>query len=381
MTKIKNYYIESLAQDLINYYKEKGLVIVGLNDSQGVNVNTTLFKKGMLEYIASLLKSEELDPIVINAFSLLFNKTEHIDYFLKNNLSVEQIKESQSYSAVEAMRKIMYDFHMPEALGNLATVSKIVYPVKNGDRDTYITTALKEAIEPTVIYSSGVNNLMREIGNNPAKIVRDYKKRDVSPNYDYSVNQAKNPECLNRVIDGIERNFESILAINGNTDIYTLGAYIPKVLRREDIDSVFRELILEYNARLLDLCTAYNIRYINTEKFLGAYNKSEVNFHVTTEGHNALANHLLEAMHSRKICSSITSDGIVTNPFDVKDEGPTGMLADIYSDVDASYKKELSIMDMDSYEFKRACQISAEREREERVFQKIYRNEYRRKGC
>ena len=87
---------------LIDYYKDNGLLIVGLNDSQGVNTTSTFFKKGLLEYLASALTSEELLPSVINAFSLTMNKTEHIDYFLKNNLSLEEIKLSQIYSVVSA---------------------------------------------------------------------------------------------------------------------------------------------------------------------------------------------------------------------------------------------------------------------------------------
>ena len=81
-------------EKLIQHYKDNGLLIVGLNDSQGVNTTSTFFKKGLLEYLAAALTSEELTPEVINAFSLTMNKTEHIDYFLKNNLSLEEIKLS-----------------------------------------------------------------------------------------------------------------------------------------------------------------------------------------------------------------------------------------------------------------------------------------------
>ena len=76
-------------EKLIQHYKDNGLLIVGLNDSQGVNTTSTFFKKGLLEYLAAALTSEKLTPEVINAFSLTMNKTEHIDYFLKNNLQVQ----------------------------------------------------------------------------------------------------------------------------------------------------------------------------------------------------------------------------------------------------------------------------------------------------
>ena len=50
-----------------DYYKE-GLTIVGLNDSQGVNTTSTIFRKGLLEYLGSKLTTDELEPLVINAF-------------------------------------------------------------------------------------------------------------------------------------------------------------------------------------------------------------------------------------------------------------------------------------------------------------------------
>ena len=97
---------------LIDYYKDNGLLIVGLNDSQGVNTTSTFFKKGLLEYLTNALTSDQLTPEVINAFSLTMNKTEHIDYFLKNNLSLEEhykYYEKQGLDKKEIIKKIAKD--------------------------------------------------------------------------------------------------------------------------------------------------------------------------------------------------------------------------------------------------------------------------------
>ena len=45
---------------LIDYYKDKGLLIVGLNDSQGINTTSMLYRKGLLDYLALSLTSNEL---------------------------------------------------------------------------------------------------------------------------------------------------------------------------------------------------------------------------------------------------------------------------------------------------------------------------------
>ena len=220
---------------LTDYYKNDGLTIVGLNDSQGVNTTSTILKKGLLEYLASSLKTEELDPTVINAFSLLLNKTEHIDYFLKGNLSLEEIKLSRVYSVVAALEKVMTDVHLPKALGKVGYLYKVCAIPKKGDANIHITTSLKEAKEPIVIYSSGVNNLMREVGNNPFSISKDYKDRDKRPNYNYTLDKVNDKNTLDSVIAGIDENFYNLLSINARSDIFALGSYTPASLRSDDM--------------------------------------------------------------------------------------------------------------------------------------------------
>lgn len=60
-------------EQLIKYYKDNGLLIVGLNDSQGVNTTSTFFRKGLLEYLASALTNEELTPEVIRRNKTITN--------------------------------------------------------------------------------------------------------------------------------------------------------------------------------------------------------------------------------------------------------------------------------------------------------------------
>lgn len=120
-------------EKLVQYYKDKGLLIVGLNDSQGVNTTSTFFKKGLLEYLANALTNEELTPEVIDAFSLSMNKTEHLNYFLINNLSLEEIKLSQIYGVFSALEKIMTDIGLPKFLGKVGNAYRLIYTPKKGD--------------------------------------------------------------------------------------------------------------------------------------------------------------------------------------------------------------------------------------------------------
>lgn len=367
MERISKDVIDIYISDLIKYYKDKGLTIIGLNDSQGVNTTSTFFKKGLLEYLVHALTSEELRPDVINAFSLTMNKTEHIDYFFKNNLSLEEIKLSQIYSAVSALEKVMTDVGLPKSLGKIGNAYKLIYAPKKGDENINIATTLKQSYEPVVVYSSGVNDLMREVAANPFSIKKSYKQRDKKPNYYYTLDKVNNPYTLKKVMGAIEKNFNTILGINNQTGIYTLGAYIPKSLQCEEMN-IFRDLIIAYNEELKKICDQYGAMFIDTQRIGSKCNNSENNFHISTSGHNALANCILISMYQNIIKEKDQSKVENITPCEITSEGVEGILLDLYY----NYEKCLNIASRSTgYERKRQLDIAAEHEREKEVFQKV----------
>lgn len=352
---------------LIQYYKDNGLLIVGLNDSQGVNTTSTFFKKGLLEYLAAALTSEELTPEVINAFSLTMNKTEHIDYFLKNNLSLEEIKLSQIYSVVSAMEKVMSDVGLPKFLGKIGNVYRLIYTPEKGDENVRISTSLKKTQEPIMIYSSGVNDLMREVGANPFGIRGDYRARDKRPNYYYTLGKTNDPKTLRKVMDSIERNYNTILGINSNTDIYTLGAYVPQSLQSEEMN-IFRNLVMAYNEELLNLCKQYGATFINTEEVGKNYNHSENNFHISTAGHNALANYILGYMYENKIVTRNKNNFISSDICEIANKGSEGVLQSVEFDYEQSYQKAMELV---GYPRQRGLAVAAEHKREAKIFKRV----------
>ena len=56
---------------------------------------------------------------------------------------------------------------------------------------------------------------------------------------------------------GVERNFYNILSINDKSDIYVLNAPLPNTL--EEV----RNLVISFNESLYNLCTKYNLTYID----------------------------------------------------------------------------------------------------------------------
>ena len=55
---------EKLAE-LRNYYKDE-LTIIGFNDLEVVSNASSFFKKSLLDYLADILRSEELEPTIID---------------------------------------------------------------------------------------------------------------------------------------------------------------------------------------------------------------------------------------------------------------------------------------------------------------------------
>lgn len=355
--------IEGKLYDLKEYYKNNNeFVIIGLNDSQGVNT-TTLFRKGLLEYIADSLKDDDMKMTVINAFSLMFNKTEHINYLLSSNPNLNEIRDLQIYGMVEALKKVFGDFHMPKCLGKIGYVSKTLYRHKESYEDIKITDTLKNAKEPIVIYSCGANDLMREGWNNPFSISKDYKKQNDA--YKYTLEKLSDPVSVKKVINKVEGNINNILSINDKTDIFTLGLYIPKSMTKIGME-VFIDAIDRYNEFLRELCDKYNLEYIDTESTALIYNKSKSNYHVTTGGHQYLSLEILDRLYDRKFYNLINKEKFqlpeITN-FPLGRNGLYEMLIDLKKDLnaikmeDAKTDREKEVFEKKSQELERQVNV------------------------
>ncbi len=121
-------------------------------------------------------------------------------------------------------------------LGIIGKSSKLIYRVNPGDEKTIITRVLQETKEPILVFSSGINNLMREVHNNPHILQIDCEKRRLTGNYYYSLTKSKNPNHFKRTMKDIDRNFNHILTRNPNTDIYILGTSCSKRLYKTGLE-------------------------------------------------------------------------------------------------------------------------------------------------
>lgn len=305
--------------ELRNYYKDE-LTIIGFNDLEVVSNASSFFKKSLLDNLADILRSEKLEPTIIDCFSSLMNKTEHINYYLKSNLSIEEIKLSNIYSTVLSLEKFMVKRHLPKTLRKIGYLSTFRNSINKDDDTTYITSVLEEASSPIIIYSSGYSNLKREIGFDGVNTPKDY---------DYTLSKIKSKKTLSNVIGGIERNFYNILSINDKSDIYVLSAPVPNSL--EEI----KNLVISFNDSLYNLCNQYNLNYIDRN--------------VTDNTSKSLSEEILAALYTNKF---------VTNKQQTRE----------YSDYSYISKGALGVMDKAQSDWREIQKLALEKEGYEREY-------------
>ena len=309
---------EKLAK-LRDYYKDN-LTIIGFNDLEVVNNASSFFKRDLLDYLSYFLSTDELKTIVVDAFSKIVNKTEYINYYLKSNLSIEEIKLSNVYSTVLSLEKFMINKGLPKSLGKIGYLSTFRNLINRDDDSTYITSLLEETSNPLIIYSSGYSNLKSEIAldgvNSPI-------------NLDYTLRQVKSKKTLSKVMVGVERNFYNILSINDKSDIYVLNAPIPNSL--EEI----KNLVISFNDSLYNLCNQYNLNYIDRN--------------VTDNTPKSLSEEIISALYINKF---------ITERKQVRE----------YSDYSYNSKGALGIMDKAQNDWREIQKLALEKEGYEREY-------------
>lgn len=288
-------------KDIVDCYNGEKITFVGLNDSQLVNLNVCFWEPNVIEYIEEAFKKEGANVQFIDAASLRFNKTNHIDKILDSNLSYEEIKTLNLLGAQEAFSRVSSDFNLPIDIGFLGSL--FVDSIEEKDSSIYISTEIQNSNHPIILYTSGANDLMRALNNNPLSIKKYAKDGSINDSYLYSVYKAKQHSTLDHIMNNIENNFENIYSINPTSQIYALSIYIPNNMTGEDMQP-FAQIINNYNQRLEQLCNKWGAYYISTASLASIYMETD-NFHINEKGHKNLANLLIN-----QIANTLTPNDI-----------------------------------------------------------------------
>ncbi|MDD3241643.1 MAG: hypothetical protein PHQ64_02550 [Bacilli bacterium] len=290
---------------LREYYSDKKLIILGANDLKSLGGESLEVKNKLLKYMKNILSTEDVEPIIFDCFSNIYNRLEHLDYFLTHNLSLRDNTLLQENSLL--------------SLYNSLTIRE--------QNNIYLSTSLKESKEPLVIYSSGFSSLMNESCISEDILRKGYNLRK-NREYFCSLDKIKNPRTCNKIIGGIERNLENIYTLNGKSDIYVLGY---DLVEDKNLPYDLKCIIEHYNEKIMELCKQYNVTYIDNQLLKDEFSYKYVGYLFS------LLNYIIDDLYKKKISKDIIypkNAKIVS--LEVGSKGTCG----IYDSISSEYNKD-----------------------------------------
>lgn len=354
-----NYYVSYLK----DYYKDKeNITIIGMNDDRGFNVH-----KNVLMNLKDLLDSDNYNVELLDLCSLFFNKTRHIDYYLQHNLSMEEVRLMQEYGTTDELNHAV-GFNIPFMSGISKTFNKLMLtktPISGERKDIRISDSIKEAELPLIVYASGLNDIMYELHIDPFNLKKSYMERSTNPKYDYACERV-NKETIGKVIEGHEKNFEKILGLNKDAEIYPLSAYFYTEMK-EDYEQKFKEAILMYNEALEELCKKYGITYIDC-RFL----EKTKYYHLLDNYFSKIPPRMIAFEIVKKMYENVVNkkktERREMEKFFYDNKGASGVMEELQKDINR--QKKIS-EEANGYEKNIALDKIFEHERELRVFEDV----------
>lgn len=366
-----NYYVEYLK----NYYSSRlnnneSLTIVGMNDDRGFNIH-----KNILMNLKDILESDKYNIELLDMCSMFFNKTRHIDYYLKHNLSLEEIRLMQEYGTTNELNHAA-GVNIPFMSGVSKLFNKLMLtktPIKGDPKAIRISDKVKEASTPLIMYASGLNDIMYELHIDPFNLKKSYMERSTNPKYDYACERV-NKETIDKIIEGHKKNFESLLGLNSDSDIYSLSAYFYSQMN-EEYEKKFKEAILMYNENLEKLCSEYNITYIDC-RFLEntKYNNPLANY-LSKYPPQMIAYEIVKKMYENVVKNKQNSVDVIKN-FEYDDKGSTGVIEELKNDID---KQKDEYNKKSGYDKQVALEKIYEHNRELDVFEQVEKTTHRKR--
>lgn len=268
----------------INYDKTTSIVV--LNDS----LCQCLTKKGnqndniMAYYIKNKLIENGFNNVIgIDCGSLSLNKQHNIYEFLKNNLSLAEIKATQIMSINSARKDLITKIGIPKW-------QESYYKILPEDYDIFISDSIKYSKNSGIVLSCISNNLMAEVWVNPISYaISSLPFTDSNSAKRFKI-LLENEVLRNNVIDGIKKNIEYILGINSKAKICLLGIYRPNILPKE-----YNFLIEEINSKVKNTSEEYNQNYIDINDI-----KSKLlDFHPNLDNFKLISNKISDNLISR----------------------------------------------------------------------------------
>lgn len=264
----------------------KKIYLIGGVDSFGVpytrdnknNINH-------LKEVFNFLVTQGIETTIIDMYSMnKYNDTDYINNLLTHNINLYKIKENQIESIDLCRKSGIFQFVQ------LPSKTKQLYKLNDDDKKQTLADIIKDN-EIIFVYSCGVNDFLKSMNTNLAKLLKPKNLKAVLKNLEKNI-------AL--IINKIEKNIQKLIEINKNIEIYVMGVYTPT--RVKYIRNYVKRPISLYNTSLQALCEKYeNVHFIDNSN-LGKTNMAHVDWHPNYTGQKLMAENIIfKIKHNSKI--------------------------------------------------------------------------------
>jgi len=243
-----------------------------------------------LNIVEEYLKQYYEDVILIDMYSMhKYNTTSYIDEMLENNLDLYQIVQNQKES-ISLCRKsgIFQFFKLPQKTENLYIPLEKNKSI--GIRDIIINN------NTLFVYSCGINDFLQMMDTNLQKLL--------SPkNMEESLKDLE--DTISKIMLKMKKNFELLIDLNPQIEIYVLGVYIPTRVRY--IRSMVKDAITLFNSCTKELCDNFsNVHFIDNSN-LTIHEMAHVDWHPNYYGQEMMGKNIIEILEkeNKKIKKTI----------------------------------------------------------------------------
>lgn len=256
----------------------KQVLLIGGVDSFGVPYTRDNKKHiNHLKVVDNYLQTQNIDSKLIDMYSMhTYNDTDYVKYILEKDISLDTIKLNQIESINLCRKSGIFQFIQ------LPNKTKELYIIGDDDKNCILSEMIKEYEDVIFIYSCGVNDFLKLMGTDLAKLLSPKNMEEAFSDIE---------KCFSIIIERIEDNFKMLMSLNSNIEIYALSIYIPT--RVGYIRKTVSNPIELYNKKLRELCSKYdNVYYIDNSNLL-IENMAHVDWHPNYSGQMLLGENII----------------------------------------------------------------------------------------
>ena len=322
---------------------DKGEIVplIILNDPRSINLHNLVIK-----LLSDALKSSYYDLLPLDYSSLFFNKTKHIGYYLRHNLGYGDMKLIQKYGTVKELCHAVGVDDMQDGVakhivkGAVSVSANMLYSImskqipKVADPEkNKISDVVKNARLPIAVLFTGINDIMYYLHANPYNLKQTYQNKPDM--FKFAAERAEDPAVLDTIIHCHRENIEDLKALNPNTDIYVVGAYLFSRMEKE-YEKPFKDFIEQYNVRLEKLCAETGATFIDSSILVkGKCNGHFQNF-IGRKPPILITHQILEALTENLSNTEVQEKRQLPHcsSYEYDDEGLCGIAAEIKANIE-----------------------------------------------